>query len=212
MSEAARVKYQAKTRLDSTVATIGRAIDICGTTQDVSQFPPAVAGVATTLPRFAQFLAAVQTNLQNSPSDAIAIGKYRTIQQVASELVPNAQRIEDLCFMFTSAEDWKAEYQREAATGKLLEQALKDLLTSAKRIAKDAYVEEEQSKLLQSLLKEANEIPSSLEKPSRGNVTLNQYGDGNQFSHFGKGNQNYSTGGQMVTGDNQHPTFNYTGN
>ncbi|CAJ0551510.1 Ff.00g114400.m01.CDS01 [Fusarium sp. VM40] len=211
MSEVVRVKYQAKTRLDATVATIDRAIDIFATTEDVSRFPPAVTSVATTLPRFAKFLAAVQADLQSSASDAMAVEKYRTIQDVALELAPNAQRIEDLCFMFSNAEDWKAEYEREAANGKLLEQALKCLLNSAKRVAKDTYVEEEQSKLLQSLLKEASEIPPSFAKPSRGSVTLNQHGNGNQFTHFGEGNQNYSTGGQMVTGDNRHPTFNYTG-
>jgi len=211
MSEAFRVRHQAKTKLDTTVATIGRAIDICGTTKDVSRFPPALASVASTLPRFTKFLSALETNLQGSTSDTRAVEVYRTIKDVASELGPNAERIEELCLIFSRARDWKAEYQREVTTGKLLEQALKDLLTSAKRVAKDTYVKKEQAKLLQSLLDEANKIPPSMERPSNGSVTFYQYGEGNQFSHSGTGNQNYSTGGQMITGENHHATYTYTG-
>ncbi|KAF4994525.1 hypothetical protein FGRMN_5734 [Fusarium graminum] len=211
MSEAAMLRHQAIGKLNTIGASVRRAIDICGTTKNTSRFPPAYAGVVEALPPFGNFLSSLDGSLQEPSADAQAVERYRAIKGAASDCVDNAQYIEDLLQMFAYAGDWKREYQREVANGKgkLLEQAWKDLLTSAKHVAKDVHLGEEQSMLLQGLLEEANKLPPSLAEEAKSNVTLNQYGEGNQFYHGGRGDQNSCNGGQMITGRNDHAEYSY---
>ncbi|KAM0558081.1 hypothetical protein ACHAPJ_005248 [Fusarium lateritium] len=205
------LKGQALTTLANTVCNLGRAMEACGTVDDVSKLPPAFTAMVKSLPPIEKVLSSLQTTLDNPCTEEQAIKKYVTIKQVASECDDETQYIEVLCGIAFSSTDWKEGYRKvvKLSGGKRVEQAMSNLLQSASRAAEEAFLSKEQVNVLHKLLDEVNQLPPSLEEETRTGVTLNNSGPGNQFYHGGTGHQHPCFGGFQVAGENHHANYSY---
>ncbi|KAF5963067.1 hypothetical protein FCOIX_13972, partial [Fusarium coicis] len=184
MANAAVLKSQAQKCLTNTVDALQQQISY-PTMQDLSALPPAFSGAVKSLSRFSRVLDSFKRNLEKTSSDTQSVEKYITIRNFSQGCASKVQAILNLLDIIISSPDWEKTYLEEVnhGDGKLVEEALVDLLQSANYMTNLSYLEDQEADTLKSLLKDAEALPTSLKEKQKSPITLANHGSGSMFYH-----------------------------
>ncbi|RYP81457.1 hypothetical protein DL769_001970 [Monosporascus sp. CRB-8-3] len=199
-------KSQVLRSLDEAAYAFKRTIKSCDAIQDVAGLPEAFPVVAKRLSVLVALLESMKTYLETGQETQEIKEKYTAVYQLAEVSRKQAGYLQDLFVAVTAANDAvpKLERYRKAVAdgdGTRIESVLKDLLERAVNVAVAPLVGDDLIKELQEALEEVAALKPSLKEDPKGAVTLNNYSEGSQFYHGGKGNQNHCSGGIQITGD-----------
>ncbi|KAI0597074.1 hypothetical protein F4775DRAFT_265248 [Biscogniauxia sp. FL1348] len=191
--------------LDNAIYGFKKPVTSCKD-KDLSGLPEAFPVVAKHLPLVHKTLKHIQNYLANHDKTKATRGKYKHICQFAETCQKQAGYIEDIFVAVTAAKDPDQARDRYRsvvvkAKGARIESVLQDILKEAMNVADAPLVDDKLIDRLQKAQTEASELKPSLNEDYTGLVTLNNYGEGSQLYHGGRGNQNHCTGGVQVTGD-----------
>ncbi|KAH7191404.1 hypothetical protein BKA60DRAFT_585231 [Fusarium oxysporum] len=210
MANAAVLKSQAQKCLTNTVDALRQRIN-SPTMQDLSALPPAFTGAAKSLSRFSRVLDSFETSLEKTSSDTQSVEKYITIRNFSQGCASKVQAILNLFDVIIFSTDWEKAYLEEVnhGDGKLVEEALIDLLESANCMANRSYLGDKEAGTLKSLLKDAEALPTSLKEKQKSPITLTNHGSGSMFYHGGRGHQNQYNARFQNNGPSTNARFNY---
>ncbi|KAL7949507.1 hypothetical protein V8C42DRAFT_341464 [Trichoderma barbatum] len=173
---------------------------------EILDLPEALYAAANGLPLLPIVLRALESCLKTGEGTDELKGRYVAIIQFAEQCQKRVNYLNTIFDAVTMNDDSTTteEKYRTAADkcgGVAIEVVMKDLLQRATNLAAALLTDEDLKAKLQAALDEVAKLKPSLAEATRGYVSLQNYGHGNQFYHGGKGHQNHCKGGIQNTGD-----------
>ncbi|OPB44041.1 hypothetical protein A0O28_0023590 [Trichoderma guizhouense] len=198
-------KIEVTKLLKKAVFSFGNEAESWTTIDETLDLPEALYVAAKGLPLISILLKDLESSLDSKESDELK-DKYTAIYRFADLCLKRIDYLKSIVKAVTSPGDPtpKEEKYREAAEtcgGIAIEAVMKDLLQRAINLATSCLTDDYLKSSLQAVLEEVVKLKPSLEEGWRGQVSLRNYGQGNQFYHGGRGNQNHSQGGNQFTGN-----------
>ncbi|KAI1414900.1 hypothetical protein F5Y13DRAFT_10067 [Hypoxylon sp. FL1857] len=191
--------------LDDANYALKKAVNSCKADQDFSSLPEAFPVIAKHLPILSQTLESMSQYLADSEETNEIKQRYAAICRLAEMCRKQAGYLQDI-FIAIAANNAipKLEQYRKAVAnsgGIRIESIIQNLLEQAVEVAVVPLVGDALIKELQGAREEVAALGPSLKEDPKEMMTLNNYGEGNQFYHGGTGHQNHCAGGIQITGD-----------
>jgi hypothetical protein len=168
--------------------------------------PEALYVTAKSLPLLSILLRSLETSLGESEETKERGEKYEATYQFAELCQQQAKYLEAILkAVATDDTSVTAHEKYSTAVGEngevAVEGIMKTLLKRAISLADTQLADDDLKSRLQIAFEEVDKLKPSLDEDSKGNVSIKNFGAGNQFYHGGRGHQNHCSGGIQITGN-----------
>jgi hypothetical protein len=211
MSKHIITKSEALETIDFAVFGLQRAINSSAKIEEKDGIHEAFYEVAKCLPTLHSAYQAIQVNLDTFDETAAQAQDEFKLVIVAGKACEKDSRYISALYeaVRQGGSSVQEKYRAAVVKDRTIEKVMVDLLEAAIKICQGSLVSPEQHQSLKDTLQHIKAIPESLELSPRSYNNIANYGDGTQWNHLGTGHQNYSTGGVMVTGNNDNAQYNF---
>ncbi|KAL5083045.1 hypothetical protein Trisim1_002241 [Trichoderma cf. simile WF8] len=197
-------KAQVAKSLSTAAFILERTADSFASIQEINGLPEALYTFGKTIPILPIFLKSLESSILNGENELEE--KYATAYQFAELCQKEAKYFDAIFDAIASTDRYSNKQEKYLIVAenwgrRPIETVWKDLLLRAIGFAAEFEIDDEIKPSLQAAFDEMVKVNPSLAEEEKKGVVITNHGDGTQFYHGGKGNQNHCTGGIQCTGD-----------